>query len=318
MPKGNPKGNPDSLIASAAAKKQEALDKTEKAIAELVKAEETITFKSVARKAGVSVPYLYKHDDIKQRIQYLRGQQKQKPRKKKPKPQSFQPASDQSKATLIYNLKEDNKRLRTEISQKEKHIQVVQGKLYELSMVAEENERLKRQLDKVNGELKTTKAQLDKYLLNNPNVHPKVTPIDSKRSAPKETSLNFIERLSALEIRITPQLNKLIGNKSTEVVENAINAVEEYLATGKQCRSKPGLLRKAIEDEWVPNQSKEEQIIAQEVDEFSEWFKLARLKGYVQASQGTKNGIIVLESSGSWVPWKELILKGITLELLKK
>jgi hypothetical protein len=116
VPKGNPGGNPDILMATAEAKKKDALERTEKAIAELIKSGENITFKSVAKKAGVSVPYLYKYDELKERIQHLREQQKKEVRKRSKKPQSFQPASDQSKSVLIYNLKEENKRLREEIN----------------------------------------------------------------------------------------------------------------------------------------------------------------------------------------------------------
>ena len=39
---------------------------------------------------------------------------------------------------------------------------------------------------------------------------------------------------------------------------------------------------------------------------FSKWFELARSKGLVQVSRGTKAGIQVLTSDGDWVPYEEL------------
>lgn len=112
MPKGNPGGNPDLLLVAAAVKKKEAIDKTEKAIAELSKAGKEITFRSIAEAAGVSVSYLYKYEELKDRIKHLREQQKREVRKKSSQSQQYQPASDKSKAVLIYNLREENKRLR--------------------------------------------------------------------------------------------------------------------------------------------------------------------------------------------------------------
>lgn len=76
VPKGNPGGNPDLLVAAAEAKKNEAIAKTEKAISELSKAGVEITFRSIAEAAGVSVSYLYKYEELKDRIKHLREQQK--------------------------------------------------------------------------------------------------------------------------------------------------------------------------------------------------------------------------------------------------
>ncbi|MGK7892699.1 MAG: DUF6262 family protein, partial [Xenococcus sp. (in: cyanobacteria)] len=320
VPKGNPGGNPDILRAAAEAKKKEALEKTEKAIAELVKSGSQITFKSVAEKAGVSVPYLYKYDELKQRIQYLRNQQKQQPKKRKPKPQSFQPASDQSKAVLIYNLREDNKRLRGEIEKQRKHIEVVQGKLYELSLVAEENQRLKQQLEKVTLELNSTKAELDRYLLSNPTAHPKVTSINAKKNISNEIkpdTSDVITKISALGIRMNKKLHELIEQKSEQVVTDAISAVEEYLDSDKKVKSKTGLLRTALEDEWKPNSTTQERKAERANDDFSEWFNLAREQGIVIASQRSKDGIIVLESTGKWTLFTEMVEKGYTLESLR-
>ncbi len=315
MPKGNPGGNPDVLMATAAAKKKDALERTEKAIAELVKSGKNITFKSVAEQAGVSVPYLYKYDELKERIQYLRNQQQQQARKQSKKPQSFQPASDQSKTVLIYNLREDNKKLRAEIEQHKRHIEVVQGRLYEVSKVKEENQRLKQQLNRVTSELE----ELQKHLANNPNERPKVTSIETKRKNNDRIEKDdFKSKISSLGIRINAQLYQIIESKNKEEVDNAISAVEEYISTGKKVKSKAGLFRKALEENWQPNLTDEEREISQTNEEFSEWFKLAKEQGLVQFSQGTKEGIIVMESNGEWITLQAAIDKGWTLEYLRK
>lgn len=57
-------------------KRQEALTRTEKAIATLVKKQQKITIRSVAREAQVSVSYIYKYPELAYKIQCLREQQK--------------------------------------------------------------------------------------------------------------------------------------------------------------------------------------------------------------------------------------------------
>ena len=48
-------------------------------------------------------------------------------------------------------------------------------------------------------------------------------------------------------------LKKIIESKSNNEINNALSAVEEYLATGTKVKSKAGLLRKALEENWIPN-----------------------------------------------------------------
>ena len=78
------------------------------------------------------------------------------------------------------------------------------------------------------------------------------------------------------------------------------------------------MFRKALEEGWTPNLTDEERQTKQIIDTFSEWFKLAKEQGLVQASQGTKKGIIVLETTGEWTPLETMIEKGWTLEYLQQ
>ena len=64
------------LSTASEKKKQEALLKTEIAIASLVKNERKITIRAVAKEAGVSVSYIYKYPELAYKIQRLREQQK--------------------------------------------------------------------------------------------------------------------------------------------------------------------------------------------------------------------------------------------------
>ena len=185
--------------------------------------------------------------------------------------------------------------------------------------LAQENQRLKQQLEKVTTELNLTKSELDKYLLSNPNAHPKVTSIDTKRKIKNSTDKDELKsKTSDLGIRMNAKLYKIIETKSEAEVNDAIKAVEEYIATGKKVNSKAGLFRKALEENWISNLTDEERTIATVSDEFSEWFKLAKEQGLVQASQGTKDGIIVLEATGEWTPLTVMLEKGWTLKYLQQ
>jgi len=64
------------LSQASQIKKQQALEKTEKAIAKLASNKENITIRSVAREAGVSISYIYKYPELSYKIQRLREQQK--------------------------------------------------------------------------------------------------------------------------------------------------------------------------------------------------------------------------------------------------
>jgi len=64
------------LAIASQKKKQDALDKTERAIANLTSSNQKITIRSVAREAGVSVSYIYKYPELVYKIHKLKEQQK--------------------------------------------------------------------------------------------------------------------------------------------------------------------------------------------------------------------------------------------------
>ena len=64
-----------ALKSAAEQKKQLAAENLEKAIRKLTQDNKPITFANVARVAGLSVSYLYKYPEIKERIETLRKQQ---------------------------------------------------------------------------------------------------------------------------------------------------------------------------------------------------------------------------------------------------
>lgn len=68
-----------ALRQAAQDKRQAAVSRAETAIRTLVKGKQEISFRSVARTAGVSLDFLYGNDDLRMRIEKLRSQQKTRP-----------------------------------------------------------------------------------------------------------------------------------------------------------------------------------------------------------------------------------------------
>lgn len=311
------------LNAAQQQRKQDCIDRTEQAISKLLNNNERISFGNIAREANVSVSYLYKYPEIKERIQDIREGQVKNARKLT-RPQT---ASEKSKQVIIKQLRERINNLEWEKKELKKQNEKMTGELYQIGIKldlfdrvkqetlrqAEEIKKLKAELESTNNELSVCQSKLLK-------TNPKVTPITQKLKSVTDAQIDndLKAQLSNLGIRLNSTLKKIILSSTQQEVHNAISAVEEYLNTDKKVKSKAGLLRTALEEGWTPNLTDKERQLTQVTDTFSEWFKLAKDQGIVQASQGTKDGILVMESTGEWTPLTTMIEKGWTLEYLQK
>ena len=134
------------LSAASQKKKQEALDKTEKAIAVLSSNRQKITIRSVAREAGVSVSYIYKYPELVYKIHKLKEQQK------------YSLTVAQKAAMIdekqVEKLREENRQLRQKIVELEAVIErakAVKNNLKDLRteniQLTTENIQLKKELE---------------------------------------------------------------------------------------------------------------------------------------------------------------------------
>ena len=312
------------LNAAQQQRKQDCIDRTEKAISKLLKNNERISFGAIAREANVSVSYLYKYPEVKERIQDIRNNQVKSARQLT-RPQT---ASEKSKQVIIGQLRERIKLLEYEKKELKKQNEKMTGELYQIGIkldlfdrVKQETLRQAEEIKMLKAELKTTKNELTACQTRLIESNPKVTLINQKiKQSVSDTQVDdeFKIKFSNLGIKLNATLKKIVQSKTQQEIHNAISAVEEYLATDKKVKSKVGLLRKALEESWVPNLTDEERQLSQVIDTFSEWFELAKEQGLVQASQGTKEGIIVLESTGEWTPLTTMIERGWTLEYMQQ
>lgn len=294
----------EALQEAAAQKAKESAERVEKALERMIKQGQIISFKSVAQSANVSTAYLYKQEDLRNRIETLRDQQKQKPKSKQPPV-----ASDNSKSVIISTLREENKKLRAEIEGLRRVNEGLAGRVYHLQGAEELAERLK--IENVD-----LKRQLDECRRQTPLPPPKddskVTSIEKKR--PKKTggNDNIKSQLDALKIKMNATLSKLIEQVPEETVIKAIDTLKEALSTTK-VRNPAGFLAEAIRNTWIPNEGYKEKA---GLDIFNEWFSLARSKRLVIASTKIEGVQHVCTPDGEWIPFEEMVAQ-YPLESLK-
>lgn len=68
-------GNTANLKAAAARRHQAAVTRAEAGLQKLARSGQQITFRGVAKAAGVSLEFLYNHPQLRSRIEHLRAQQ---------------------------------------------------------------------------------------------------------------------------------------------------------------------------------------------------------------------------------------------------
>jgi hypothetical protein len=130
------RGNPENLRAAAQRKRQAATRRAETALEQLIANREPITFRGLAKTAGVSIDFLYR-SPLRARVEQLRADQQRIP----PSPRDReveQPPPSQSNVVraLTVQLAELKRHHRAEITQLETALAAAQG----------ENLQLRRQL----------------------------------------------------------------------------------------------------------------------------------------------------------------------------
>ncbi|ACA46222.1 transposase [Clostridium botulinum] len=122
-------GSTKGLKKYAKEKTKLTLEKVDKAIRELSFNGEKINFNSVATASGVSKTFLYNNKEVKERIEDLRKKQVNKEINQRAKYDKISKSKDiiiMAKDKKIKDLEEENKKLK-------KQLEVLRGKLYEIS-----------------------------------------------------------------------------------------------------------------------------------------------------------------------------------------
>ena len=124
------RGNPDNLRRAAAAKTAAATARAEQGIREMVRRGEPITFRGLAQSAGVSLDFLYRNTEIRQRVEHLRNQQRRSPPVPPDRADPDQPSS--VVRTLTAQLAELKRRHREEVSTLRQALEAAHGENLDL------------------------------------------------------------------------------------------------------------------------------------------------------------------------------------------
>lgn len=287
----------EALQEAAAQKAKKSAERVEKALERMIKQGQIISFKSVAQSANVSTAYLYKQEDLRNRIETLRDQQKQKPKSKQPPI-----ASDNSKSVMISTFREENKKLRAEIDGLRRINEGLAGRVYHLQGADDLAQRLKTENAELKQQLESGRQQVQESTVV-PIENPKVTSLEKKRAGSSNISEQVKQQLESLGIQLNSTLIKAILAAEEEIVLSAIEALKEAISNGGV--DKPGgWLKTAIEQCWKPNVKGK---IKSELDLFTEWYPKALQKRLIQASQTTFDGIMIYTNDDKWIPFSEML-----------
>jgi predicted RNase H-like nuclease (RuvC/YqgF family) len=220
----------DNLQQVQAARKEDSADRVFKAIERLQKIDGKINFTTVAKEANVSVSYLYKYPEIKQRIAEVRNKQRSFPTSPVAQPNSS------STGKIITRLKEKIQQLENENKELKRKHEALAGQVYRVHYLQEQVERQQQIIEDLQGKLKG--KQLDS----------KVTPISSKRKTTIDEQIQ--SELDSLDIGLNPTLTKTIKAATESTVFAAIEALKEQLSK-KDIPNPGGWLNQAIKEGWT-------------------------------------------------------------------
>jgi hypothetical protein len=124
-------GNVGNLKAAAARRHHDTVTRAEQGLQDVVTSGQQITFRTVARTAGVSLEFLYHHPQLRSRIEHLRTQQQTTTAAARPaRPHAASDAPDQPNSvirTLSAELTQLKTRHRAEIAQLRQALQAAHG-----------------------------------------------------------------------------------------------------------------------------------------------------------------------------------------------
>ena len=124
------RGNPDNLRQAAARKSAAATARAEHGLREMIRARQPITFRGLAQTAGVSLDFLYRATQIRERVEQLRSQQQNTP---PPAPSTtHQDAPSSVVRTLTAQLGALKQRHRDELHQLRQALEAAHGEILEL------------------------------------------------------------------------------------------------------------------------------------------------------------------------------------------
>jgi Txe/YoeB family toxin of Txe-Axe toxin-antitoxin module len=196
------------LTDTQLARKQETLEKVNKAIERLQKIGAKINFQTIAKEANVSVPYLYKYPELKAHIAQLRNQQSSMPSSSTLQP----PVTTKAHSQIVERLKKRIHELEKDNLELKRKNEALAGQVYRVYSLQEQIERQKEIIQTLENRFKSANQQ---------KTDAQVIPLDQKSQIISDLILS---ELSQLGIQLNDNLKKLI----IAVAESDVLAAIEY------------------------------------------------------------------------------------------
>lgn len=233
-----------AILRSAQEKrKQQKREQVFRAIEEMQKSGQTLTFPAIAKVAGCSVSYLYKWREL---TEYIHDLQRKKTENLNTIEEKI-PGSHSLK-TLHQASKQRIQDLKAEIEELKRQNELLRGHVVEVYELRDECERLRKLVRKYEQEKNQSKV-VPLYSL--PEKPEEVTTEPTPSSEPEKSSIP--EEIEALGLEINSTLKKTIKNTSSETILAAIEAVKDQLSRN-HVTNPAGLLNQAIKEGWTKNQ----------------------------------------------------------------
>lgn len=126
----------EALRLAARNKREAATARAQRGIRELIKTQQEITFRSVARTGGVSLDFLYANTELRRRIETLRAQQT-------PQPPPPRQAPDQTDGNVVHvltaKLREERAARRADATELEHRLAATHGELLRLRRLLQQH-----------------------------------------------------------------------------------------------------------------------------------------------------------------------------------
>jgi predicted RNase H-like nuclease (RuvC/YqgF family) len=218
----------DKIKQVQAARKKDSLQRVFATIDRLERINAKVNFPTVAKEANLSISYLYKYPEVKQRIAEARNKQRSFP---------ANPAESNTTAAakLTTKLKEKIAQLESENKELKRKHESLAGQVYRVHYLQEQVERQQQTIADLQTALKDQQLS-------------KVTPISSKRKAVVDDRIQA--ELDSLGIELNPTLTKTIKSATEATVLDAIEALKDQLSK-KDIPNPGGWLNQAIKDGWT-------------------------------------------------------------------
>jgi Family of unknown function (DUF6262) len=222
-----------TLTDTQLARKQETLEKVNKAIERLQKINAKINFQTIAKEANVSVPYLYKYPELKAHIAQLRNQQSSMPLNSTIQP----PVTAKAHSQIVERLKKRIHELEKENVELKRKNEALAGQVYRVNSLQEQIERQKEIIGMHENRFKSTSQQTTESKVISLNKNSQVL------------SDRILDKLDEIGVELN---NNLIKQIQAATESDVLAAIEYYKYEHERTNidNPGGWLARAIKGRW--------------------------------------------------------------------